>query len=1070
MAATERKPADAAARERIATAIDTTMMVEAAAGTGKTTSLVTRMVGLVRAGKYRAPDLAAITFTRKAGAQLREKFQEALEKELKRGSSPQIAAAIAQLDRTFLGTTHAFCARLLRERPVEAGLEPDFRELDEQEARLHATAFWSHWWEARVAEDDPRIVRARRAGIKAANLKDGFRSVIANPDVRLEFSETDPPDLAGAYEMVSARIDEIFPILPPPRTDGPDQFEQMIRDLRKSRDSSDPRDPADQLRLLGAANHKSRRPVQMLWSDKNTAKAIGKEWVELVVNVIAPTIERWKEYIHGVALSILVPAAEGYSAERRRDGVVTFDDLLLRARDLLRDNPEVRRYFQARYRVILVDEFQDTDPLQAEILFYLTGEDTEEKNWRKLVPRPGSLFIVGDPKQSIYRFRRADITTYLDVRKQITECGGEIVTLSTNFRSTPAVCTFVNESFSKLFTAAEVEAGTQAQHVDLVPFREEPGAAVYRSITLAASEWRDSPDVATRDAASVAARIRAMVEDGSPVQSDDGERPARWGDFLLISWQRGRLRHYAEALEREGIPYEITGGKAFQESEELAALIPPLRAILEPDDAIPLVAFLRGRLIGVDDDALYKFRRAGGRFNLWREFPEGADPRIVRAIEMLRATANEARVLPPAAVIARLVDRLGLTALAASLARGETRSGNLALALSYARHDSSSGSSLSEIVELFEVLIDEPSEVEEMNIEPAAVNAVRLMNLHQVKGLEAPFVFLIDPTPPHDFDIGLVVQRGDENVGHLPIRWKRWEKAFNSDLHGQPRGWETLESGEKRFVEAEKRRLLYVAATRARQWLAIGLRRIVDKGELGAWRDLGSQEIPELELRSGADPADEQPVTVVDFEEARRELDAARDHSLAQSYSVLPITKLAHENQEELVRAEEGLGKGMSWGRVMHRLFEALLRNPDADVELLAANLLKDEERDAAERDEVLRTVSAVTSSPLWQRVLAADEKHAEVPFALEVPAGEVGIEGAATTLLHGTVDLVFREGETWFIVDYKSDSTKDRLEALVAYYAPQVQHYARFWSQVTKAETKAGLFFVDGCREEWVV
>ena len=127
MAATRREPADAAARKQIATDLDVTMMVEAAAGTGKTTSLVTRMVGLVRSGKYGAPDLAAITFTRKAGAQLRERFQEELEREAAETKSPVIANAIRELDRTFLGTTHAFCARLLRERPVEAGLEPDFQ-------------------------------------------------------------------------------------------------------------------------------------------------------------------------------------------------------------------------------------------------------------------------------------------------------------------------------------------------------------------------------------------------------------------------------------------------------------------------------------------------------------------------------------------------------------------------------------------------------------------------------------------------------------------------------------------------------------------------------------------------------------------------------------------------------------------------------------------------------------------------------------------------------------------------------------------------------------------------------
>jgi ATP-dependent helicase/nuclease subunit A len=154
---------------------------------------------------------------------------------------------------------------------------------------------------------------------------------------------------------------------------------------------------------------------------------------------------------------------------------------------------------------------------------------------------------------------------------------------------------------------------------------------------------------------------------------------------------------------------------------------------------------------------------------------------------------------------------------------------------------------------------------------------------------------------------------------------------------------------------------------------------------------------------------------------------------------------------------------------VLHRLFEAMLRIETLDVRLYAGNLLKDEERDAVELEEVLRVVEAVQSSPLWQRVKAADERYVEVPFALNVPRRDVGLDEDGETLLHGTIDLAFREGGEWFIVDYKSDSTANRLDALVAYYTPQVQHYAKFWSQLTGSPARGGLFFVDGCVERWV-
>jgi ATP-dependent exoDNAse (exonuclease V) beta subunit len=211
------------------------------------------------------------------------------------------------------------------------------------------------------------------------------------------------------------------------------------------------------------------------------------------------------------------------------------------------------------------------------------------------------------------------------------------------------------------------------------------------------------------------------------------------------------------------------------------------------------------------------------------------------------------------------------------------------------------------------------------------------------------------------------------------------------------------------------------------------------------------------------------PPSTQAFREAVDGIAAQFENARRGSYSVLPITKIAHESHAALVRAEEGLGKGTSWGRVLHRLFEAMLRVESLDIRLYAGNLLKDEERDAVELEEVMRVVEAVQSSALWKRVKAADERYVEIPFALNVPRREVGLDEDGETLLHGTIDLVFREGAEWFIVDYKSDSTLGRIDALVAYYASQVEHYARFWSRLTGSPTRAGLFFVDGCIERWV-
>ncbi len=452
---------DAEARQAIRTKLDVTMLVEAAAGTGKTTSLVDRMVNLVRNGKARASSIAAITFTVKAAAQLRERFQEAVERASReeRQISIFLRDALKEIDRGFIGTTHAFCARLLRERPVEAGLDPEFEELDEVAARRATAEFWNRWYEEENIDGNPLLAEALEVGLDRKSLRGAFERVVEYPDVVLVSERSERPALRRVVDALLVHLDQIEPHLPKDKTHKPDPFEKMIVTLLRQRRSADLDDPFEQFVFLDEANHAKHKPTQKLWPDGKTAKRLWEAYADFVNDELRPAVQRWREHVHGIALEVLRPAAAAFAAERRLHGTLTFQDLLVCARDMLRDHIAVRRYFQRRFTHLLVDEFQDTDPLQAEILFYLTGEELAEKNWRKLRPRPGSLFIVGDPKQSIYRFRRADITTYLDVRRRIGEGGGLIVELSTNFRSTPVICTFVNDAFSTLFTAADVEAG-----------------------------------------------------------------------------------------------------------------------------------------------------------------------------------------------------------------------------------------------------------------------------------------------------------------------------------------------------------------------------------------------------------------------------------------------------------------------------------------------------------------------------------------------------------------------------------------------------------------------------------
>jgi len=1054
MTAAERRPEalpDAAARRAIAEDLGVSMLVEAAAGTGKTTSLVERMTALIAAGT-RIDRISAVTFTIKAAAELSERFQVRLEKAARAARAPyrmRFDDALARLDSAFVGTIHAFCARLLRERPVEAGVDPGFSEMDEPEDAARRQEAWGRYVERLFTEESPLLARLAELHIRLEDLEQTFDSLCENEDVAPAIGpEAPPPDFSSeraAVEEFLAKAQKELPREAPAR--GWSEYQEAIRRglrLAALAHSDDSAGFARVLEALGRARKKG-----------NEAGPLRPLWERLCRDAIEPGLKRWREYLHPILMRAVAPAIQDYSDWRRRNGRLNFQDLLLLARDLLRDHPSVRRAFQQRFLPVLVDEFQDTDPIQAEILFYLTGKDTEEKDWRALMPLPGSLFVVGDPKQSIYRFRRADIETYRLVRDRLSECG-RLVHLTSNFRSIANLCDWVNEAFPPLFAAP---ARGQADWVALSPRRPSGPPAVFRLVTRMPTTATD-PLIA-HDAGRIAETIASAVRCGE-------RRP---GDFLLLFRMRSRMPDYARALEARGISYELSGGGAFSDSEELRTLLPLLSSISDPDDPVSFVAVLRGPLFGVDDEALYRFARAGGRFSFQQPLPENADPRIAGAVDVLVEARAMAETLPPGAAISRICGRIGWTAYAGARELGDSRAGNLLKAIAAARTFSSEGLDFAAVVGELRRLTGE-GYIEEMSVEPGRRDAVRLSTVHGAKGLQAPVVFLADPRRDRDKPPRVWIDRtGLAAAGHWRVL--RETDGFGVVELAEPAGWDAMEESECAFAEAEKARLLYVAATRAREMLVVSLfKQGRSENAQGAWHALAPTLTEDLPEAPAAPPAEAAPPLrrlPVELSAFRADQRARRARSASVSTAALPVTELVHAVSQK--PAWEWTGRGMSFGRVLHRMLEALMRDEGLDVRAHAANLLAEEERPAAELEDVMRLVEAVARSPLWQRARAARRRLVEVPFALDVAREEVGLaDGPARRVLQGAIDLLFEEEEGWVLVDYKSDTiVPGALEGLVAFYAPQVALYRRYWERLTGRPTRAGLFFVQTGETFWL-
>jgi ATP-dependent helicase/nuclease subunit A len=1143
---------DQTARERIATELDTNLLVEAGAGSGKTTALVSRMVALITAGSARVEDIAAVTFTRKAAGELSERFQTEVEQAIRRerdADDPdevvldRLVQALDEMDRAFIGTIHSFCGRLLRERPLEVGLDPGFRELPVEERSDLKRRFWASYLERLARESDPILERLSRAGVGPVTLYGLFECLVENPDVHFPADFTDPPSVAkmGALrEELDEIVDrgwELMDGMPAVGSDW-DPLQKKIRRLHFERDITGWKESADlfeAIALLCKPGPRGHTITQKRWRDGAMAKAL-KERVDAFGVGDTPAqhlVSQWYAHRYALVIQLGRHAADDFAAHRLRIAKLDFQDLLVLAARLLRSNPGVRRQLGERYRRLLVDEFQDTDPLQAEIMLLLSSAPSEEDGWRDdedavaadadwrvAVPRPGALFVVGDPKQSIYRFRRADIQLYGFVKERFADFG-EVLTLSTNFRSRPAIGDLVNDLFSGSGFFPEQATAEQAafERLDTRP----PTTNVPREGVFT---YDIAPDRKKKDAAAAddAARIATWIRD----RVDSGERVP--GDFLILTRGRGQLAAYARALEARSLPVQVTGAGIGVE-EEIRELEVLLECMIDPTNPVKVVSALVGLFFGVDYDRLVSHRLEGGALDAMRPGDRG-HPDVQAGLDLLHSWWRASVTEPADIFVTRLVRELGLLPYAASGELGTLRAGALLYALDAVRAAALRGDAS---LPGARAALDSALELKEAEapLEPGRPDAIRLMNLHQAKGLEGTVVILADPTENRGRRPNLHLTRSAEGVaeGFLRVTPANAGRRAAGEL-ARPMEWEHKEASERRFIDAEEVRLLYVAATRAREELVIA--RWPDGRGTSAWAAFeplleGRAERLTLDAREPAE-RDEVVITPEEADSAAASASASLETARTPTYTHASVTELTKTKEAPVGKPRGGARRGVarselrgfSWGSAVHGALAVAAGNP-SDEALRAAcrDLLVEHERplddhgEPIELAELIGLVQVVRASELWTRAQAAERCLSEITFAAPgVPAGNEqatpapdraesrtkrrkqlelfaqsgggdskaapvrGTEGgpasssaAGARVLEGVVDLAFREADGWVIADYKTDvGTDPDFPARKEGYRRQVELYAEAWTRLTGEPVKERVLFYTarGRVESW--
>jgi ATP-dependent exoDNAse (exonuclease V) beta subunit len=1042
------------------------LAISAGAGAGKTRALVELALSLLGGEALGEPcdpgSLTAITFTERAAAELEERLRGAVAERARRAAGDEAVAwrrRLHALDRMTVGTIHAFAAALLREHPVEAGLDPEFQVLEEDAAdALRREACRDA---ALSAAGGDAATRVLLAGHGAAGRRGGLAALLAElVRERASLGLAGPPEPAPADPAAAARArddllaaaGDILARRGEARTASGRRAVEALGAALEALAPSDRHRPPDleaARRLAGLAEALSGwRAGKGEPPGLASARAALSQAAEALVPAVAGPLAAPQAR----ALCRLVEAAEqGYARRKAGRTALDFDDLLLGARDLLRRDPGVRAEVRVRTRALLVDEYQDVNRVQQEIFDLVAGGEP-----------PGPLLLaVGDLKQSIYRFRGADVTVFAGLLERMERArGGRVVRLARNHRSAPAVLDLVNAVLER----AAPGAGARPYEVGfggadrLAPAREDGLAPACE--VLGGGEGGPAAERRAREARALAARIRALVSGEAGVTVPDGagggRRAPRFGEVAVLFRRLTQVGEYERALRDAGVPYRLARGGGFYQAPEVRDLGELLATLAEPGDEVAWAALLRSPACAVSDGTLLLLSRLG-LSTLARRDPDevaaaaragwgaGAGPELEAELWRLRRFLAEWRPLrslrdrlPLPELLARAVERLDLEAAHLASPDGERRLQNLRKALWLAGRFQASGGGPRAFAERLRELARRPPR--EPEAEPEAGDAVALLSVHQAKGLEWPVVAVPDLSARPRADARRAAWDGEGRLvaAFLDLAEERFE-AGEALLR--------LRREERRAAAAESLRLLYVAITRARDYLVLS----GEGGGEGTWAALVEAALavrPELAARvpaaeaaafavaprapvpAGPPPAPPEPprppplagaaplaavrLAVTDLAEYAR---CPRRHAFAFRLG-LPERALS----EGEAPAQDDPARATARGTLAHAMLaESDLAAPPlerrAQMAAAAARRGYDPASPAVRR--ILGDVSRFLEAPPGHRFGAlarAGVLRREVPFLLRLD----GAGGLPACYLSGAVDALWEERGQVTVVDFK--------------------------------------------------
>lgn len=1058
---------------------DRNIVVSAGAGSGKTAALV-ELYLRVLAGEtslnrpVAVDEIVAITFTEKAAAEMKERVRAGAKKRAGQGESAATwEQVLRSLPSASISTFHSFCSRILRENPVEAGIDPSFTVLDELDSKTELAAAVDEVIEAELkAHSREILLLLEQFPLSGAGPGKGLREHLI--DLHNERSSTgcEPAAIRKMSEGWRSAAEKHFAV----NVDALRNHMGQVRNILSGKE---------------LVFHKKLHDLPVLW-EKHDLSNCGPDTPEIVAamrNCIAGNWGKDKPFrdtlaecldtldlaLHQVRsgptvealLSLLEKLEHNYRRRKASRCVLDFEDLQTGARDLLRRDARLRDEYRDRFAVVMVDEFQDTNRLQKELVELLCG------------PRQ-RLFVVGDPKQSIYMFRGADVTVFVHSQREVAEGGGHSLFFQESFRSREGIINLVNELFKGVMTGGGGDFNVRYGSGDILTSerRDWDGTPCVELLTVEGEG--NSSEKRRTEAVAVSRMIRRMISGEAGVRvyerrdvTDENGEPAisylprkpRWGDIAILFRRFSNLKLFERELRRAGIPYYVVKGKGFYRCQEILDLLNFLKYLEFGGDIAALAAVLRSPLCGISDETLYLMGRKEKGLAGWEDFftsPRGSDNILPREeiddadrarLDNLRRLVLRLRplkdCLTPAELLEEIITGADFSSILLTTFQGGQKVANLRKLIEMSRSlvEKRSGALRNFINYLERLSEEEPAEAEAV-ISVEGGDVVRLMTIHQSKGLEFPVVFVPE--------IG-----AGSRPDNSPVRY---DETRGIGIKAQAVGGEarpTLafeEIGRLRGLkeDAESQRLLYVALTRARDYLVVSgegsgpWRSWIDSFAAGEHSMLikatKADNLLEDEAGHGLLSADAgslplQPGAI--SEAVRRSL-----HYAPAAPSVVVISPTALEDfaacprkyyYKEILGLDEGLIAGLlgsnkgrhektrttmgalEKGNLAHAMLENLDfggERADMMASCRRAAVMLAADPASLEVEEVIENVLALAEKTLTGE-LEGKKILREYPFTLRV-------DGAAVYYIKGAMDLVAEGNHEVTVYDYKYMKKKD--------------------------------------------